>query len=87
VKLLLAEDLWGPFLGLPPEWKFTKGEWVADELAQVRRAATRTLKLGDDRESLEMKVRFTKAEASAERLWRSRMNDLLLAGLLPTYMI
>jgi hypothetical protein len=60
---------------LPPEWKFTKGEWVVDELAQVRRAATRTLKLGDDRESLEMKVRFTKAEASAERLWRSRMNE------------
>ena len=59
---------------------------MADHLSQVRRAATRSLKLGDDKESLEMKVRFTKAEASAERLWRSRMNDLLSQGLIPIYM-
>ena len=47
---------------------------------QVRRASTKNLKLGDDQKSLEMKVKFTQAEATAERLWKSRMMDLLNEG-------
>lgn len=51
---------------------------------QVRRTATRSLRLGDDKDSLDVKVMFTQSEAAAERIWKARMLTLLHRGpLLP----
>lgn len=49
----------------------------------MRRTATRSLKLGDDKDSLDVKVRFTQMEAKAERVWKARMMKLLTEG--PTH--
>ena len=46
----------------------------------MRRTATRSLKLGDDKDSLDVKVRFTQLEATAERVWKARMMKILTAG-------
>lgn len=62
------------------QWKTLYVSVIGLLVWQVRRAATRNLKLGDDKDSLEMKVRFTQPEATAERIWRTRMNTLLAKG-------
>lgn len=49
----------------------------------MRRTTTRSLKLGDDKDSLNVKVRFTQLEAKAERVWKTRMMNLLTEG--PTH--
>ena len=56
-------------------------------LCQVKRQATKNLRLGDDQESLKVKVEFTQVEATCARLWRKRMMELLAQGMPKVVMI